>query len=251
MMIIILIMILILGQINSVAQGLQKDDKKGEKTDLSFLVSKYKTETASSLREKLSAKEMKVKTEKIVKNWPVSWKENVLKPTDAPQYSFVWNICRESERLTGKHYDLILIASETPFLASEESSLIIVSTGFIEVAKWNEDAILAAFLHEIAHELFDTEEMKVNYNLAIKEKRFEDAAFILKKLAVTEIECDIIAVIFLRSARKDYMAYEKLLFELEKRDRYSNQPRYHPPSEVRAKVINYLFNSVWNVEAPK
>lgn len=219
--------------------------------DFEDLVLKYENVSYKDILVSLNAVKVYGDADYVLKLIPEQWKPFLIRREVTPiQYEFLYKYCGELNRITGIHFQLILLDLKEPYLASDSGFVFITTTGFAELS-YRKQELLMALLHEVIHQIFvkKTLEHKILFNQAIKSKEYKKAQNELKELAKIEIECDLMATILYKENFKEpnLDEYFLLLRKLEEYQLKSNvnkktkTPCFHPRAEQRIEAIKKLL----------
>ena len=208
------------------------------------LVSFFKVQSVKELKQQFKMIRADQSVELSIANLPSEWmkfRKSFIQVPEADRR--LWKIGKLAVKITNNpDYEFVYLDNDTPLIVSDSNCVLVITKGMLSLTEGKDDMLLGAIIHEFAHGLFAESSVrtKIEFNQAIKDKRWIDADEKRKQLALIEIQCDLIAAKFLLDAGYNLNNFAKMqiiLADLEKKLQVNRPVQWHPVPKIREAAI--------------
>lgn len=212
--------------------------------EIDQLVSFFKGKSIDELKQKFKTVRADQSVEISIANLPPEWikfRKSFIQVPESDRR--LWTIGKLAVKITDNpDYEFVYLDNNTPLIVSDSNCVLVVTKGMLSLTDGKDDMLLGAIIHELAHGLFAelSVRTKIEFNQAVKDKRWFDADEKRKQLALIEIQCDLIAAKFLLDEGyklHNFAEMQIILADLEKKLQIDRPVQWHPNPKIRKDAI--------------
>lgn len=214
--------------------------------DVQKLVKKYRDADLADLKGQFAKVVADQPVKDAIEGLPEQWKQLSRSPAQIGE-TRLWTVGAKALKITtNPKYEFLYINNDAPLAISDSNCLLLITRGMLRLTDGDDDALLGVMIHELAHGLFvpQTLEAKSKFNEAIKAKDWINADGWRRKLALIEIECDLMAGRLLKDSKYKVSRFADVQIKLQKAEddlKIARTVQWHPDGELRKKVLLELL----------